>query len=241
LLLECLYQDDHLVVVNKPPGILVHRTPLSEDRVFVLQLLRDQLGGAHLFPVHRLDRATSGVLVFARNAQTAAAMGHTLMAQQWNKQYIALVRGHPDPPEGTIDHPLSDPETGIHTPQPAQTHYQTRITATQPWPIGLRYPTARFALLTIQPVTGRRKQIRKHLAHLRHPIIGDSRLGDVKFKRYFREQGWPERIMLHAFNLLLPHPITGEILSLTAPPDADFIDILERTGCALPKDPTNGS
>lgn len=205
---------------------------MSEDRVFVLQLLRDQLGGAHLFPVHRLDRATSGVLVLARDPQTASAMGSTLMAQQWEKQYLALVRGFPDPPVGTVDHPLTDQETGKTTPQPAQTRYHTLMTCEQPWPIGLRYPTARFALLRVQPVTGRRKQIRKHMAHIRHPIINDSRLGDVKFKRYFREQGWPNRIMLHAYSLMLPHPTTGKILALRAQPDADFTSILERIGCS---------
>lgn len=213
--------------------MLVHRTPLSEDKVFVLQLLREQLGGLHVFPAHRLDRATSGVLVFAKNTQDAGALGATLMGQAWEKKYLALVRGFPTPSDGLIDYPLSDPETGKMEPMDAQTRYHTLCTSEKPWPIGLRYPSARFSLLEVNPITGRRQQIRKHFAHLRHPIIGDSQMGDVKFKRFFRAQGWPERLMLHASALALPHPATGNTLHLFAPLDEAFQQVLELTGCVI--------
>ncbi len=221
------------MAINKPPGILVHRTSLSEDKVFVLQLLREQLGGARVFPVHRLDRATSGVLMFAKNAHIAGILGAALMRHTWKKKYLALVRGYPTPSEGVIDYPLSDPETGRLEPLEAQTEYRTLATGEQPWAIGLRYPTARFALLEVTPLTGRRQQIRKHLSHLRHPIIGDTQMGDVKFKRYFRAQGWPERLMLHASSLHIQHPKTAEALQLHAPTDQAFQHVLQLTGCLI--------
>ncbi len=232
---ELLFEDEYLVAINKPPGILVHRTRLSEDTVFVLQLLRDQLGGAHLFPAHRLDRATSGVLVFAKNSETASWLGEQLMDFKWEKKYLAVVRGYPKPEEGTIDYPLADPETGKKSAQEAITHYKTLDQVEQPWSIGLRYPTARFSLLEVTPETGRRQQIRKHFSHLRHPIINDSRHGDVKFGRWFKEKGWPGRLMLHALELTLPHPEGNVPLRLQAPLDSEFIAVLENLGLSFGK------
>jgi tRNA pseudouridine65 synthase len=229
---DILYHDDLLVAIHKPPGMLVHRTRLSEDKVFVLQLLRDQLGGAHLFPAHRLDRATSGVLVFGKNAEAATWLGERLMDKSWDKRYLALVRGYFPVPADIIDYPLTDPETGQHEAQTAITHYRVLAQAEQPWPIGLRYPSARFSLVLAMPETGRRQQIRKHFAHLRHPIINDTRHGDVKFNRWFREHELPARLMLHAYQLKLPHPNHPEGLWIQAEPDADFVGVLERVGLA---------
>lgn len=224
-----LHDDAHCVVINKPPGILVHRTRLSEDTVFVLQLLRDQLGGEHLFPAHRLDRATSGVLVFGKSSEAATWFGERLMDQQWEKKYLAVVRGHLREPAGTIDYPLSDPETGKEN-QPAVTHWTLLTQSERPWPIGLRYPTARFSLLEAEPETGRRQQIRKHLSHLRHPILNDTRHGDVKHNKWFREQGLPTRLLLHAHRLRLPHPDFPEGVVISAPLDDEFKRALEVLG-----------
>jgi tRNA pseudouridine65 synthase len=226
---EILYEDTWLVVINKPPGILVHRTRLSEDTVFVLQLLRDQLGGAHLFPTHRLDRATSGVLVFAKDADTASWLGTQLMDFKWEKQYVALVRGHFKVDADTIDYPLTDPETGKHEPQQAITHYKVIAQSEMPWPIGLRYDSARFSLVEASPETGRRQQIRKHFAHLRHPIINDTRHGDVKYSKWFKENGMKGRLMLHANKLEVPHPNNGKNLLIEADIDSDFEQLLEQT------------
>jgi tRNA pseudouridine65 synthase len=230
---ELLFEDEYLVAINKPPGILVHRTRLSEDTVFVLQLLRDQLGGAHLFPAHRLDRATSGVLVFAKDPAAASWLGEQLMDFKWEKKYLAVVRGFPKPEFGTIDYPLSDPETGKVSPQEAITHYKSIAQVEQPWAIGLRYPTARFSLLEVTPQTGRRQQIRKHLSHLRHPIINDTRHGDVKFGRWFKEKGWPGRLMLHAQTLTLPHPATNTPLILHAALDTEYKEVLQLLGLSF--------
>ena len=217
---EILYDDADIIAINKPPGILVHRTRLSEDRVFVLQLLRDQIG-QRIFPAHRLDRATSGVLLFGKTTEAAAALGQQFMDKSLGKKYTALVRGFV-PEEQTIDYPLADEESGKGL-VPAVTHYKRLKQVTVDMGIGLRYSTARFSLVEAEPETGRRHQIRKHFAHLRHPIICDPRHGDVKHNKYFREQFGITRLLLHARQLTIKHPVTGDVLVLNAEPDAEFM------------------
>ena len=217
---EILYEDADIIAINKPPGILVHRSRLSEDRVFVLQLLRDQIG-QRLFPAHRLDRGTSGVLLFGKTSEAAAALGQQFMDKSLGKKYIALVRGFVQD-EQTIDYPLADEESGKGLVQ-AITYYKKLKQVTTDMAIGLRYSTARFSLVEVEPETGRRHQIRKHFAHLRHPIIGDPRHGDVKHNKSFREQFGITRLLLHARQLNIQHPISGEPLCLEAEPDAEFL------------------
>jgi tRNA pseudouridine65 synthase len=218
---ELIYEDEHLVAINKPWGILVHRTGLSEDRVFVLQLLRDQLGGQHLFPAHRLDRGTSGVLLFGKNHSVARQLGEQIMDKQVAKRYLAITRGWP-PPEGTIDYALEDKETRAGQFYPAITHFKTLKSSHVELPIGLRYPTARFSLVEIFPETGRRQQIRKHFSHLRYPIIGDSRHGDVKQNNYFKMHFDSQRMFLHAHRMRIKHPVSGMDILLEAGLDKAF-------------------
>ena len=224
---EILYEDEHLIAINKPPGILVHRSRLSEDKVFVLQLLRDQIG-QRLFPAHRLDRGTSGVLLFGKSAEAASALGEQFMDKSLEKKYIALVRGFVQE-EATIDYPLADEESGKGL-VPAITHYKKLQQVTVDMAIGLRYSTARFSLVEIYPETGRRHQIRKHFAHLRHPVISDPRHGDVKHNKYFREQFGITRLLLHAVELKIAHPVSNEILTLKAAPDEEFLRALAIVG-----------
>lgn len=221
-----LYEDEHLVVIQKPPGILVHRTRLSEDTVFVVQLLRDQLG-QRVYPVHRLDRATSGVLVLAKSADGARLLGEQMMDKTVDKKYLAIVRGW-TPVSGTIDYALADPETGKGL-LPAITHFTQLGTAVIDAPIGLRYTTARFSLVEVALETGRRHQIRKHFSHLRYPIIGDRRHGDVKQNAYFRNVFGLERMFLHAHLLSCMHPFTKMPLHVAAPLDDAFMQALEVT------------
>lgn len=220
-----LYSDDYFVAINKPRGVLVHRTGISEDRVFVLQLLRDQLGGAHLFTTHRLDRGTSGVLIFGKTQEAARHLGEQFMGKTIEKKYLAVVRGWTDE-TGTIDYPLADKETGRGLLD-AVTHFtrlgQSEIDAA----IGLRYPTARFSLVAAEPETGRRHQIRKHFAHINHPIIGDKRHGDVKQNTYFREKFGMPRMLLHASELAFQHPVSGQSVRIAAPLDAEFEQALD--------------
>lgn len=227
-----LYEDDAIVAINKPAGILVHRTGISEDRVFVLQLLRDQLGGARIFTTHRLDRGTSGVLVFAKSQEAARVLGEQFMGKTMEKKYWAMLRGWLLEP-GVIDYALADKETG-KGPLDALTRYMPLERSEIEAPIGLRYPTARFSLVEARPETGRRHQIRKHFAHINHPVIGDVRHGDVKQNKYFRDVFLHKRMMLHAASIQFEHPDNQEIMTINAPLDATFLRGLELAGLHAP-------
>ena len=217
--LPILYQDSRLVVVDKPAGLFVHRSALDRTAGAALQQVRDQLG-RHLWPVHRLDRPTSGALCFALDAETAAFLGAAFAEGRVEKAYLAVVRGHP-PATLAICRPLIPlkPDGNGHRPgaepQPAHTDVQVLATATQPWPVG-PYETARYALVEARPKTGRQHQIRRHLARLNHPILGDHRHGDHRHNKAFVERLGVERLLLHARRLVLPHP-SAEPVDVFAP------------------------
>ncbi|MEL7533211.1 MAG: pseudouridine synthase [Bacteroidota bacterium] len=211
-----LYEDDQLIAINKPSGILVHRTRISEDKVFVLQRLRDQIG-QKVFPVHRLDRGTSGVLLFAKDSESAGQMGKQFQDQLVSKSYLAIVRGYL-PLRGTIDYALTN--RSPQEPQKAITHYERLQQTELAVAIG-RYPSARYSLIKAKPETGKFHQIRRHFSHLRHPIIGDKKHGDVKHNNYWRDHWDISRLLLHAQSLSFLHP-SGERLVLKAEVPADF-------------------
>lgn len=224
--LEILYEDDWFLAVNKPSGILVHRTGISEDKRFVLQLLRNQVG-YRVYPIHRLDRGTSGVLLFGKLQEAAAFMGLQLRTREVRKQYLAIVRGFMDA-QDTIDYPIADAPG--EPKQEAVTHYRRLAQAEINTPVG-RYATARYSLVEITPETGRFHQIRKHFSHLRHPVIGDKKHGDIKHNAYFREVLNIPRLLLHASQLAFPHPQTADImLKIEAPLDSTFLAALEVLG-----------
>ncbi|MCZ4303639.1 pseudouridine synthase [Zoogloeaceae bacterium G21618-S1] len=234
--LEILYRDDTLVAIHKPAGLLVHRTALDRHETrFAVQLLRDQIG-QHVWPAHRLDRGTSGVLVFALDADTAGRIGRQFEAQTVAKRYVAVVRGHPSE-SGLIDHPLSkqrddrewvDPRAQS-APQDARTVY--RRLATIELPIAVDpYPNSRYALLEVQPETGRKHQIRRHLKHIAHPIIGDATYGKGQHNRMFAEHFGSQRLLLASTDLWLDHPHSGERLHLRASPADDFMALLTQFG-----------
>lgn len=215
--------------------MLVHRSRLSEDSVFVLQTLRDFVGYP-VYPTHRLDRATSGVLVFGKDAEAAREFGLLLMGKAVEKTYCAVTRGWlPEGPQA-IDYPLADPESGKNEPLEALTYYRCAGRSLIDAPIGLRYRQARFSLAVIRPLTGRRHQIRKHFSHIRYPIIGDKRHGDVKQNTYFREVFGVSRMLLHAHALSCVHPFTGERLRVVAPCDEAFAQGMAAAGLSWPAD-----
>lgn len=224
---EVLYQDEHYIAINKPFGILVHRTRMSEDTDFVLQRLRNQIK-QRIYPIHRLDRATSGVLIFGKNADAASRLGMRFQDKQVDKRYLAIIRGWVAE-QGTIDYPLADAEVG-QALQPAVTHFWRLGQSEIQEAIGLKYPTARFSLIDVEPETGRRQQIRKHFAHIFHPIIGDKRHGDCKHNNYFRDHLMLDRMLLHAHTLGFQHPDDERQIVLTAPIDGKFEQGLELTG-----------
>jgi len=223
--LEILFEDDHLLAISKPPGILVHRTPMSEDKVFLLQLLRDQVG-YNLYTIHRLDRGTSGVILFGKSAESAIMIQKLFMDHQILKKYLAIVRGWV-PDEDTIDYPLSDPETGKMKAVHAVTAYTCLSRSEINEAIGIKYNTARFSFVEVIPETGRRHQIRKHFAHIFHPIIGDKRHGDVKHNNHFRKIHDMAQMMLHASELSFTHPASGLQLTIHDAPNEEFNRTLE--------------
>ncbi|MFN3302834.1 MAG: pseudouridine synthase [Roseateles sp.] len=220
--LTLIYKDEHLAAVDKPPGLLVHRTQLAagEDEA-ALQQLRDQLGRP-VWPVHRLDRGTSGVLLFALSAEVAALLGAMFEQGQMDKHYLALVRGWPAADAGLIDHPLArDPELPS-AGQPllaAQTRW--RVLQRLDWPLVTdpRFASTRVALLEAEPLQGRRHQIRRHLKHIAHPILGDATHGKGPLNRAIAAHLGVQRLWLHAQRLAFAHPVSGAPLLLTAPHD----------------------
>jgi tRNA pseudouridine65 synthase len=208
--IELLHLDAHLVAVHKPSGLCVHPTR-GHDRRALLHHVRDRIG-RHVFPVHRLDRSTSGIVVFALDSASARSLADAFAQRRVDKRYRAIVRGYA-PQSATIDSPLAVHDGGA--PLPAVTELQRLATLELPHPVG-RYPTARYSLVELHPITGRTHQLRRHLAHVRHPIVGDVRHGDGKQNRFAREHFGLHRLLLWATELALPHPEDGATLHLRA-------------------------
>ena len=219
--LTILYQDAHYVAIDKPPGLLVHRSPISRDRVLALQTLRDQLG-RRVYPVHRLDRATSGVLLFGLSAEAARHLVTEFERQAVGKEYLAVARGWVDA-QGLIDHPLADDE-GNGIAQPARTRYRRLARVELPFAVD-RYPTSRYSLVSVSPETGRRQQIRKHFKHISHHLIGDTTHGNGRHNRFFREHIGIRRLLLMAYRLTFRQPFSGEQVTVNAAIDSDWSEI----------------
>ena len=207
--LDILFEDESLIAVHKPAGLLVHRSKIATDaEEFALQILRDQIG-QKVYPTHRLDRKTSGVLLFAKDEETNRLMQIQFMEQLVSKTYKAIVRGWTDD-AGTIDYALT---TDSGKTQDAITHYTTLQRSEIDLPNG-KFATARFSLVELKPETGRMHQLRKHLAHIFHPIIGDRPHGCNKQNKLFLEHFSMIEMMLHAQKLAFTHPITEEKIEI---------------------------
>lgn len=236
------FQDEALVAIHKPAALLVHRSPIDRRETrFALQMTRDAVG-ARVYPVHRLDKATSGLLLFARSAEVARQLSEQFAAQRVSKRYLALVRGWPAQ-SGLIDKALryqrdrlgdADSRPPEHA-QLAQTRYRRLAIATLDRPLG-RFAQQRYALLEIQPTTGRKHQIRRHLNHISHPIIGDVKHGDRHHNHLFADWRGYHRLYLAAVSLAIHHPLTQQPMQLSAPLQADFHDTLSALNltAALP-------
>ncbi|HCM46954.1 MAG TPA: tRNA pseudouridine(65) synthase TruC [Colwellia sp.] len=272
--LTILYQDKFMVAVDKPAGLFVHRSYMDKDEIyFALQLVRDQVG-QYVYPVHRLDRPTSGVLLFALTKDVATKLNeafankssqaglrsqlktelavesnHNLVQQDkvaelstnegidgydlaMVKTYYALVRGHLALPEDLIDHALKEKldklgDKNVNRDKPAQSaqsYYQVKQQASLPIKVG-KFDSVRYSLVEVRPITGRRHQIRRHLAHLRHPILGDINYGDNKQNPFFIEYFGFKRLMLHAKSLEFNHPISNKRIKISAPFDGEWQNI----------------
>jgi len=231
--LPILYHDERLVAVNKPAGLLVHRSSIDRhENENALKIVRDQLG-QWVYPLHRLDKATSGVLVFALDQETARTMTQSFTEGAISKGYLAVVRGITSEAE-RIDYPLKDladkmSDQRADKDKPAKsavTDYRRLASVELPYPVG-RYATARYSLITVSPLTGRSHQIRRHLKHIFHPVLGDTTYGDGKQNDFFRRQFNCHRLLLHARTIEFIHPSTGQLLPVQAPLDHTFVDLLK--------------
>ena len=219
--LEILYEDESIVAINKPHGLLVHRSSIARDTSeFALQLLRDQLGKT-VYPAHRLDRKTGGVLLFSLNKETDQYLQKSFQEHQIDKKYLAVLRGFA-PEEGVIDYPLKK-ENG--TLQDAQTSFRLLAKSELDIPFG-KFPTSRYSLVEANPLTGRMHQLRRHFAHIFYPIIGDRPHGCNKQNKFWKENYQMDTMLLHASEVTFKHPLSGETIHVTAPVQSDFQKVL---------------
>lgn len=228
--LPILYENADIIAINKPANMLVHRgEKASHGNQFVLQTLRDQIG-QRLYPVHRLDKATSGVLVLAKSSAAAAQLIHCW--QQTDKRYVAVVRGY-TPPQLVVDQPLAMPRDRANPnwqpgpEKPARTDVTTIAQIELPIAID-KYPSSRYSLVECALATGRKHQIRRHLRHIGHPILCDTRYGKNRHYHYFRDQFAVDRMLLHAHALTLPQGFGADNVTIRAPLDNTFSSVLRR-------------
>jgi tRNA pseudouridine65 synthase len=224
-MLDILFRDEHLIAINKPHDLLVHRSRIAADvEEFALQILRDQVG-QWVNPVHRIDRKTGGVLLFAFNKEIESAMQKQFAENKISKKYLAILRGYTDD-SGVIDYPLRK-ENGVI--QEAFTAYRTLKKAEMEVALG-SHPTSRYSLVEASPATGRMHQLRKHFSHIFHPIIGDRTHGCNKQNRLFKEKWEMTTMLLHASSLAFIHPVTGNQITIEAPLQKEFIRVMELMG-----------
>ncbi len=236
-MLEILYHDAHLVAVNKPSGLLVHRSMIDKSETeFALQSVRDQIG-QYVYPVHRLDKPTSGVLLFALSKETARAMSEQFQShQRTTKEYLAVVRGY-TAVQGCIDYPLKEQLDKMtdakaqqnKAAQEAVSDFVRLATVELPYPVS-RYKTARYSLVRLFPKTGRKHQLRRHMKHLLHPIIGDTTHGRGEHNQLFRDKFQVHRLLLHASALSFTHPQSKESIRIEATVDEVFQSVLKHFG-----------
>ncbi|MFA7553072.1 MAG: pseudouridine synthase [Spongiibacteraceae bacterium] len=235
--IEIIYQDEQFLAVNKPEGLLVHKTNIDKyETRFLLQELRDQIG-QYIYPVHRLDKPTSGLIIFALNPTTAALLHQQIEDNTAKKDYLLICRGY-CPASGTIDHPLKpidefkskrqNPKQ--QKPAKAAITTFTRLNTIE-LPVAIdKYPASRYSLVKATILTGRKHQIRRHFKHISHPIIGCPKYGKSTHNIYFSQQLQTPRLLLHSYQLSIKKPDTGEDINLTAPVNGSFKTLLEKFG-----------
>ncbi len=222
--LPLLYTSADLVAINKPHGLLVHRSPIASDASeFAVQRLRDQLG-QRVYPVHRLDRKTGGVLLFALTEAMNGLMQQQFAEGRVAKTYLAIVRGYTDD-EQVIDYPLRRDDGRMGVLQDAVTSLKTLRRTEVPIPFG-KHATSRYSLVELTPTTGRMHQLRKHMAHILHPIIGDRPHGCNKQNKLFLDTFGMNTMLLHARRIQFQHPVTSEVMDMTAPCQTEFARML---------------
>jgi tRNA pseudouridine65 synthase len=235
--LEILYKDDYMVAINKPSGLLVHKSPIDKNEIyFAMKMLRDQIE-QWVYPVHRLDKPTSGVLLFALDSHTAKLLSEQFKEHTIQKSYIAVVRGYIEE-NGIIDYPLSvkldkiadrDAKKAPKEPQEAVTLYKKLGTVEVDFAVG-RYAKSRYSLVELKPQTGRKHQLRRHMKHLSHHMLGDTKYGRGEHNKMIRKEFGVHRLLLHATKLEVIHPYTNKKIEINALFDTTFQNILNVFG-----------
>jgi len=232
--LEILYKDEYLVAINKPSGLLVHKSMIDRHEIyFAMKMLRDQIG-QWVYPIHRLDKPTSGVLLFALDSHTAKLMSEQFKEHTIQKSYIAVVRGYIEE-SGVIEHPLSikldkiaDRDTkAVTEPQEALTAFKRLDTVEVNFAVG-RYEKSRYSLVELKPKTGRKHQLRRHMKHLSHHMLGDTKYGRGEHNKMIRREFDCHRLLLHAIELEVTHPYRDEKLVIKAKFDETFLNIFKH-------------
>lgn len=225
--MKILFEDEHFVAIDKPAGLLVHKSELDKDeKCFALQQLRDQIS-TFVYPIHRLDKPTSGVLLFAKHSEAAAKISERFRAGDVSKSYLAVLRGfcneqlEIDYPLRKIVDPFGKPAYKSNEEQECQS--SLKRLATMELPISIdKYPTSRYSLALLQPHTGRRHQLRRHMKHISHPIIGDPKYGKSRHNNYFKEHLHIERLLLASVGLQFIHPYTNQEITISHLPEDSF-------------------
>lgn len=235
-ILEILYRDEYIVVINKPSGLLVHKSMIDKDEIYyAMKMLRDQIG-QWVYPVHRLDKPTSGVLLFALSSESAGLLSEQFKEHLTQKTYIAVVRGYTDE-SGCVEHALKEKLDKIadkkaqqdKEAQDATTLYERVATIELNAAVG-KYDKTRYSLVKLTPKTGRKHQLRRHMKHINHHILGDTKYGRGEHNKFIRERYGVYRLLLHARSLAFTHPYTQERLSLNAGVDATFVELFHKFG-----------
>lgn len=230
--LEILFEDDYYIAINKPAGVLVHRTSIAKDEeeLLAVQLLRDQIG-QKVYPLHRIDRPTSGVLLFAKSPEATSLLQPLFPTDEVKKYYLSIVRGHFSEDHGIINYPLKKKLYGEL--QEAQTEYWSLSKSEIPFASSAKYSSSRYSLIKLYPHTGRMHQIRRHMAHARHYVIGDTAHGDNKQNNFFRKHFSLNNMLLHAWKLGFFHPYKKEYIEITAELPSYFIKTMQDLGLDL--------
>lgn len=231
--LEILYQDEYLVAINKPSGLLVHKSMIDRHEIYyAMKMLRNQIG-KWVYPIHRLDKPTSGVLLFALDSESAKLMSEQFKSKVTQKKYIAVVRGY-SADSGIIKHALkekldkiADKDSKVKEAQEATTLYKTLARVEIDAAIG-RYNKTRYSLVELTPRTGRKHQLRRHMKHINHHILGDTKYGRGEHNKFIRREYDVQRLLLHAISLEFQHPYSKEKILLHADVDETFQNFFKR-------------
>ncbi len=224
--LEIIYEDAYLLCVSKPNNVLVHHAHHSRnvaDEDSLLQLIENELG-IKAYPIHRLDRKTSGIIMLAKETKYVSKFQELFTNNEIQKTYFGVVRGY-SPDSKTIDSPVKGRDANVH--KEALTHLRTLEKITLDIPVK-PYDSSRYSLVELAPKTGRMHQLRVHSNKISHPLIGDSKYGDKNHDVMFDENfGWTN-MFLHAGKLEFTHPFSSEALVLKATFPKDWIALFDK-------------